>query len=143
MNSFQYLNDEEIAAHESAMQAVRDKRAAAEQGLGDEIERLHKELEERLDREVKVMHEKEEIELESLVVEQERRIVLRRIYHEAPDDIMELVVKLFSDVDEDGRGKGGMNTSRLVSKRLMRMVESCATRLTQLDDEGPESFPLP
>ena len=138
----QNLNDEEIAAHESAMQAVRDKRAAAEEGLRTEIERLHKELEERLAREVKVMHEKEEIELESLIVEQERRIVLRRIYHEAPDDIRELTVKLLSNVDEYGRGKGGMNVLRLVSKRLMRMVESCATRLTQLDDEGLESFPV-
>ena len=100
MSSFDYLSDEEVAAHESAMKAVRDKRAAAEQGLRDEIERLHKELEERLAREVQVMHEKEKIELESLIVEQERRIVLRRIYHEAPDDIMELIVKFFSDMRE-------------------------------------------
>ena len=76
------------------MQAVRDKRAAAEQGLRDEIERIHKELEERLDREVKAMREEEEIELESLIFEGERRIVLRRIYHKAPIDIMELIVKL-------------------------------------------------
>ena len=142
MSSFQYLDDKEIAAHESALQAVRDKRAAAEEGLRDEIERLQKELEERLAREVKVMHEKEEIELESLIVEQERRIVLRRIYHEAPNDIMELIVKLFSDVNEYGWGRGGLSVLRLVSKRLMRVVESCATRLTQLDYDGTESFPL-
>ena len=55
---------------------------------------------------------------------------------------MELIVKLFSDVDEDGRGKGGMNVLRLVSKRLMRMVESCATRLVNTKGDGPESFPL-
>ena len=61
MSSFKYLSNDEIAAHESAMQAVKDKRAAAEQGLRDEIERLHKELVERLAREVKVMREKEEV----------------------------------------------------------------------------------
>ena len=72
MSSLDYLNDEEIAAHESAMQAVRDKKKAAEQVLRDEIERLHKELEERLVRGVKLMHEKEEIELESLIVGHER-----------------------------------------------------------------------
>ena len=55
---------------------------------------------------------------------------------------MELIVKLFSDVDEGGDGNGGLNVLRLVSKRLLRMVESCATRLTQLDRYGPESFPL-
>ena len=103
-------------------------------GLREEIERLNMEIE--------TMHEKEEIELEGLIVEQERRIVLRRIYHEAPNDIMELIVKLFSDVNEYGWGRGGMNVLRLVSKRLMRVVESCATRLTQLDQYGPESFPL-
>ena len=53
MSYLDYFDDEEIAAHESAMQAVRDKRAAAEQGLRDEIERMHKELEERQAREVK------------------------------------------------------------------------------------------
>ena len=108
--------------------SFRDKRAAAEQSLRDEIERLHNDF--------------DELELESLIVEQERRIVLRRIYHEAPDDIMELIVKLFSDVDEDGWAGGGMNVLRLVGKRLMRVVESCATRLTQLKYNGPETLPL-
>ena len=112
MNYLYYLNDEEIAAHESAMQAVRDKRAAAEQGLRDEIEGLNREFE-RLDREFKAMREEEEIELESLIFERERRIVLQRIYHEASIDIMELIVKLLSDFDEDGWGIGGMNVLRL------------------------------
>ena len=76
-------------------------------------------------------------------MERGRRIVLRRIYHEAPDDIMELIVKLFSDLNSRGRVKGGMNVLRLVSKRLVRMVESCATRLVNTSEgDGPESFPL-
>jgi hypothetical protein len=70
---------------------------------------------------------------------------IRRIYHEAPDDVFELFVIQFSDKD-DGWGKGGLNVLRLVNKRLMRVVESCATMLTHVqthhDEDGPESFPL-
>ena len=69
-------------------------------------------------------------------------IDLSRIYHEAPDDIMELIVFKSSVVDEKGIGRGGMNVLRLVCKRLMRVVESCATRLTNLTNGGPESLPL-
>ena len=47
---------------------------------------------------------------------------LRRIYHEAPDDIMELIVSRCSDVDGYGYGRGGMNDLRLADKRLKRMV---------------------
>ena len=114
MSARDYLSAEEIAAHESAMQAIRDKRAAAEQGIRDEIERLHKKLEE--------MHEKEKEELETLIVEQEKRVVLRRIYHEAPNDIMELIVMIFSNLGENGIGKGGMNVLRLVCKRLIKLM---------------------
>ena len=121
MSAQDYLSAEEIAAHESAIQAIRsrDKRAAAEQStsMKDEIEWL--------------------------IVEQEKRVVLRRIYHEAPNDIMELIVFKSSDVGETGWGMGGMNVLRLVSKRLMRVVESCATRLTNhLTWNGPNSFPF-
>jgi hypothetical protein len=35
-----------------------------------------------------------------------------------------------------------MNVLRLVSKRLMRVVESCATRLTYQSYNGPKSLPL-
>ena len=64
------------------------------------------------------------------------------IYNDAPDDLIELIVLVFSTVDQYGHGKGGMNALRLVSKRLMRMVESCAARLTNLQGYvGPDSFP--
>jgi hypothetical protein len=62
--------------------------------------------------------------------QRETDLFLSRIYHEAPDDIMELIVTLFSDLDEDGILEGGMNVLRLVCKRLMRVVELFATRLT-------------
>jgi hypothetical protein len=75
--------------------------------------------------------------------QREKDLFLSRIYHEAPNDIMELIVMLLSTFDDYGRGKGGMNVLRLVSKRLMLVVESCATRLTnQRVKEGPVSFLL-
>jgi hypothetical protein len=52
--------------------------------------------------------------------------------------LMELIVVQLSNVDWYGLGKGGMNVLRLVCKRLMRVVESCATRLNyQRVNGGP------
>ena len=61
--------------------------------------------------------------------------------NDLPDDLLRLIALKLSHVVY-GEGKGGMNVLRLVSKRLMQVVESCATRLTKLGDKGPESFPL-
>ena len=55
---------------------------------------------------------------------------------------MELIVSKCSEFDEEGHGQGGMNALRLVSKRLMQLVESCATRLTCEEWDGAESFPI-
>jgi hypothetical protein len=129
MRAQDYLHVEEIAAHESAMQTVRDKTRNA-----------IKELEVKLAREMQDMLKREMSELESLIEEQEKRVVLRRIYHEAPDDIIELIVRLLSNVDEEGQGDGGMNTLRLTCKRLMQVVESCATRLTYKSFDRTVSF---
>ena len=74
----------------------------------------------------------------ALLLKREQTIFLRRIYHEAPNDVFELIIMQFSDVDETG----GMNVLRRVCKRLMRVVESCATRLTYQSNNGQESFPL-
>jgi Leucine-rich repeat (LRR) protein len=56
----------------------------------------------------------------------ETNLFLSRIYHEAPNDVFELMVSKFSN------GWGGMNELRLVNKRCMRAVMSCATRLSCL-----------
>jgi hypothetical protein len=59
--------------------------------------------------------------------------------------VFELIFMQFSDVNETGIGMGGMmggmNVLRLVCKRLMRVVESCATRLTYQSNNGPDPFP--
>ena len=43
---------------------------------------------------------------------------------------------------EDGWGRGCMDAFRLVNKRLMRVVESCATSLTYKSFNGTVSLPL-
>ena len=52
----------------------------------------------------------------------------------------------FSDMNKtisDGMGRGGMNVLRLVSMRMKRVVESCATMLTNTREaDGPDSLPL-
>ena len=53
-----------------------------------------------------------------------------RLYHEAPNDVFDLIVLQLSDVHKDGYRNGGLNALRLVSKRCMQVVESMATRLT-------------
>ena len=55
---------------------------------------------------------------------------------------MELIVFKSSVVGQNGGGRGGINVLRLVCKRLMQVVESCATRLTNQQYNGPESLPL-
>ena len=62
-----------------------------------------------------------------------------------PADIIDLIASKCSDLDGRGCGRGGMNALRLVSKRLMRVVESCATRLSILDYkwwDGPRHLPV-
>ena len=58
----------------------------------------------------------------------EIKVAACRVYHEAPDDVFELIVMLLSDVNEIRRGNGGLNNLKLVSKRCLRVVESVATR---------------
>ena len=74
----------------------------------------------------------------SLTTRQAEIVDLSQIYRDAPDAIMGLIVMHLSTE----YGMGGLNVLRLVSKRLMRVVESCATMLTQLSINGPGSFPL-
>ena len=62
------------------------------------------------------------------------QIFAHRFYHEAPNDVFELFVRLSSEVDKYGWGKGSLNVLRLVSKRCLQVVESVATRLTSEGD---------
>jgi hypothetical protein len=71
-------------------------------------------------------------EISAAMQDSDETILGRRVYHEAPNDVFELIVKQSSENYEDG--DGGLNALRQVSKRCLRVVESVATRLTLFDD---------
>ena len=69
-------------------------------------------------------------------------VFLRHLYHDIPNDLFELIISLFSDVNENGRERGGLNIFRLVNKRLKQVVESCATKLRNPSgSEGTTDLP--
>lgn len=64
---------------------------------------------------------------------------LAKIYHEAPDDVFEVIVSKLLYV----RVMWSLNIFRLVNKRCKRFAESCTTRLTNVDKEdGPGYLPI-
>ena len=66
--------------------------------------------------------------------------LLRQVYHEAPDDVFELIASNCSGI----YGRGGLNASRLANKSLKQVVESCTTKLTNRHrEDGPDSLPIP
>jgi len=69
-------------------------------------------------------------------LEFDENILGHRLYHEAPNDVFELIVLQCSDVVKDKWGcwvgNGGLN---VLSKRCQQVVESVATRLTNMDTE--------
>ena len=69
---------------------------------------------------------------------------LAQIYHEAPDDVFELIILACSNVEDDDDWKpGNFNALRLANKRCKQVIESCTTRLVYLVGDGPESLPIP
>ena len=79
---------------------------------------------------MKAMRERHEEEISAAMQAWNSNAAARRLYHEAPNDVFDLIVLQLSDVADNGWGKGGLNALRLVSKRCLRVVESVATRLT-------------
>ena len=59
----------------------------------------------------------------------ERLSLLRQVYHEAPDDVFELIVSKCCQFDKYGWGLGGFNAFRLANKRLKQVAESCTLPL--------------
>lgn len=70
--------------------------------------------------------------------------LLRQIYNEAPDDVLGLILSKCSDEEFLGIGMGGLNPFRLANKRLMKVVESFTTKLTDRQEaNGRGSLPVP
>ena len=69
---------------------------------------------------------------------------LARIYHEAPDDVFELIVSKCRKIVVYRWELGGLNAFRLANKRCKQAVESCTTSLmNRLEEDGPDSLPIP
>jgi hypothetical protein len=81
--------------------------------------------------------------------QRETDLFLARIYHEAPNDVFELIVSLCSEdrrsVLEYGLWKsGGLNPFRLTNKRCKRVVDSCTNQLSNRQKgDGPDLLPIP
>ena len=66
---------------------------------------------------------------------------LERVYNDAPNDVLELIISLMSSREKAG---GGFNIFRLVSKRFKRLAESCTTKVFYNDAKDAldiSSFP--
>jgi hypothetical protein len=133
--SGEYMNEEEKHAYEVMIKTMRERQAA------ERLKAIQKHdakmLEMELDQATKMseMTKRNEKEISAAMQAWKSNTVSRRVYHEAPDDVFELIVFRSSDVGEDRWGSwvgmGGLNALRLVSKRCLRAVESVATRLTR------------
>ena len=114
-----------IEKHEATMQAMKAGILAMELEQAKEL--------------TEVMGRGEE-EISAAMQEFETKVAARRVYHEAPDDVFELIVLQLPDLDKNGWGKGDLNALRLVSKRCLRVVESVATRL--MHEGNTDSLPV-
>ena len=76
------------------------------------------------------------------VSSQEEIDFLIRIYHEAPNDVLELILSQTSGWL--GKAGGGLNIFRLVNKRIKELVENCCNRVLWKAEHAPapiSSFP--
>ena len=88
---------------------------------------------------MKALRERQEAAMREIVANS----FAHQFYQDAPNDVFELIVSLFSIIDEKGEGKGGLNVLKLVDKRFKRAVDAVATRLTQLGNQTSLIAPLP
>ena len=127
--------DEELNEHKAKMKAMRERQEAGQMATIEKHEAAMQVMKENQASEMKSLIKMDEEEISAAMQEFEIKVAARRFYHEAPNDVFELFVRLFSevrvtDVDEYGRARGGLNILRLVSKRCLQVVDSVATRLT-------------
>ena len=139
---------DEIEAHKAAMHQVLEEKRTRQKEMNEKKKRAIEAAETEAAFELLALETESLSRLAAMQKDFERLSLLRQIYSEAPNDVFELIVSKCSDVDEKGWGHGGLNAFRLANKRLKRIVESCATRLTNQDGwdgpetDGPDSLPI-
>ena len=140
--SSEYVSQDEVDAHKAAMQRVVEEKRGKQEAIECKKKMVMEAAVNDAFWELLASEEESASRLAAMQRDFKHLPLLRQVYHEAPDDVFELIVSKFSVFDKDGGG--GMNVLRLVSKRLIRVVESCATRLTQLNRRwsGPRKLPV-
>jgi hypothetical protein len=145
MNScVDYLTQDEIEAHEATMQQVVEDEKREQKAINDKKMMAFKAAEDESDKKMRKAKENKEEKLAAMQRDFKRLSLLRQVYHEAPDDVFELIVSKCRLWNENGWGKGGLNAFRLANKRLKQVVESCTTIImNELEADGPDSLPIP
>ena len=182
--SIEYVSQDEIEAHEAAMQRMVEDEKKKREAINDKKKRSINDADEKMKEAIKAAEEKMRKAIEAAQKEADEAIqaakrkadeavkaaefvaarklkdseekilamqrdfeclpLLRQVYHEAPDDVFELIVSKCKKVEEYGWGLGGLNAFRLVNKRCKQVVESCTTILTNRQQaDGPDSLPIP
>jgi Leucine-rich repeat (LRR) protein len=124
----------EFLAKLDGMNLEGDTKSTIAEYLGEEVARAHFNTMKAI--KAKFKGEKRSNKISAAIQEMDARVLGHRLYHEAPNDVFELIVLIFSDMDQFGWGMGGLNVLRQVSKRCMQVVESVATRLTCKSDRN-------
>jgi hypothetical protein len=128
-SAIDYITQDEIEAHKAAMQRVVEDEKREQEAINDKkkraIEAAQKAFNEAVmvaeDESDKKMRKAKDNKEEKLAVMQrdfKRLPLLRQVYHEAPDDVFELILSLCCQVVGEGWGLGGLNAFRLANKRL-------------------------
>jgi hypothetical protein len=140
---------DDFEAHEAALQRVveDDHEKREKEAINDKKKRAIMAAEDESDQEFKKAKDNNEEKVAAILAAMQRDLarlpLLRQIYHEALDDVFELIVSKCCQLDEYGLGLGGLNAFRLANKRFEKVVESCTTRLTNPQEaDGPDSLPL-
>ena len=139
----EYIQSDESVAHEVAMQFLDENKLQQDINIKWQFMNFNQAIvQEELYDEQKSKGDEEE-KLTAMQKDVERLPRLSQVYHEAPDDVFELIVSKCSDVDEHGWGRGGLNALRLANNRCKKVAESCTTKLTNLQrEDGPFSLPV-
>jgi hypothetical protein len=139
------VTQDEIEAHEATMQcvvvedekreqdmeqeAINDKKKRAVEAAQKAFKESVKAAEDESDQKLKKAKDDKEEKLAAMQRDFKRLTLLRQVYHEAPDDVFELIVSLCCQVYGGGWGLGGLNAFRLANKRLEQVVESCTSQI--------------
>ena len=109
----------EVRAHKAKVKAIREGHEAAMQAMRDKIEEMKAAMQAMEDNMLAV-ESQYVLQISAAMQAFETEVAARRVYHEAPNDVFELIVLQLPDVGKDKCGcwvgNGGLSALRLVCK---------------------------